>query len=63
MLSHLLYTGFKVLAVVTMGYNALQCGEGQLMFGRNILPPPSVLKSNPSKQAASRAKLSAYLML
>jgi hypothetical protein len=51
MLSHLLYTGFKVLAVLTLGHNAMQYGESQLMFARSISPPTSMLKSKPSKQS------------
>lgn len=56
MLSHLLYKGFKVLIVVDyeelclLEYNAMQSGESQLMFGRNILPPTAWLKSRPGKK-------------
>jgi hypothetical protein len=48
------YKCARLYAFNFLGYNALQSGESQLSFQRNILPPSSGEKSKHKRKAQSR---------
>jgi hypothetical protein len=50
------FKGFRFEGFTLLGYKALQCGESQPTFRRNISPPSWMPKSKPSKKLRLRCR-------